>query len=70
MLICFFRTVVMYIVGVSWMIYILGAKTLSDTLVVVAVNILPFVPVDLAKMFLAVGVGYSIKDRLKKRLNN
>lgn len=58
-------TAVMYLLGVPWMIYVLGAKSMSDALAVVVVNILPFIPVDFVKMFLAVIFGHSIKERLK-----
>lgn len=61
----FIGTVAMYLLGSSWMIYILGAKTTADALTVIAVNILPFIPVDLAKMILALLLGYNIKKRLK-----
>lgn len=59
-------TVVMYIPGVSWMIYILGADSVNSALSVIAVNILPFVPVDLLKIVLAVFIGNKINNRIYK----
>ncbi len=60
----FVGTVAMYIPGVLWMLYILGADSLNSALSVVAVNILPFIPIDIIKMLLATFVGYRVKERI------
>ena len=47
------------------MLYILGPESMSAILSVLAVNILPFVPVDIMKMILSVLLGLKIKNRIK-----
>lgn len=61
----FIGTVVMYIPGVFWMLYVLGIDSVQAAMPVLAVNIVPFIPVDIAKMFIAVFFGYLIKKRVK-----
>lgn len=62
----FIGTVTMYIPGVAWMLYVLGAESVNSAMSVVAVNILPFVPVDVLKMVAAVYIGNSINNRIYK----
>ena len=46
------------------MLYILGADSVSSAVSVIGVNILPFVPIDIIKMFLATFVGCKVKERI------
>ncbi len=58
-------TMIMYLIGVPWMVAFLGTKSIDAAFSVIAVNVLPFVPVDIIKMILAVVLGYSIQKRVK-----
>ena len=60
----FIGTITMYIPGILWMLYILGADSVSSAVSVIGVNILPFVPIDIIKMFLATFVGCKVKERI------
>lgn len=57
-------TLSMYLIGVPWMISVLGAEDINASIAVISVNILPFIPVDIMKMILSVLLGYSIKKRI------
>ena len=61
----FVSTIAMYLIGVPWMVTVLGAEDINAAIAVISVNILPFVPVDVIKMVLAVVLGCSIKKRVK-----
>ena len=63
----FTGTVIMYLLGVPWMLYDLGIKSVRGIISVLTVNILPFIPVDIIKMILAVLLGFQIKNRLTKK---
>lgn len=58
-------TIVMYIPGIFWMLNVLGIKTWEAAIPVLAVNIVPFIPIDIFKMFIALFLGLTIKKRIR-----
>lgn len=58
-------TALMYVLGSAQLCFVMGADGAKTALSLLAVNVFPFIPIDIAKMILALTLGDTLNKRLK-----